>query len=133
MRERAISTPPRTLAGWSLAHIATVLLAGAALLWAVWATRTLLELRERRIVTVSLSRLVEDFVAAEARNGGSAEQSTKRTALYLGAVHRAIADLGRDGTTVLVSEATLGRSATDSTDQVRKTVARAMEASDAQR
>ena len=96
-----------------------------ALIWAAWATRTLVALEQRQIVSVSLSRLVEDFVAAEARNGGTPDEAAKRTGAYLAAINQAVADLGRDGTTVLVSEATLGRSVEDRTAEVRARVARA--------
>ena len=132
MAER-IARPMMTLAGWPLVRVGTAALLLAALVWAAWATRTLVELRERRIVSVSLSRLVEDFVAAEARNGGSPEDAAKRTGAYLGAVNRAVTDLARDGTTVLVSEATLGRSVPDRTAQVRAAVSRSTEAARGER
>ncbi|WP_197277044.1 TrbI F-type domain-containing protein [Sphingomonas profundi] len=119
----------RTIAGWSVTRVATALLLAIALIWTAWATRTLVALEQRQIVSVSLSRLVEDFVAAEARNGGTPEEAAKRTGTYLAAINTAVADLGRDGTTVLVSEATLGRSVEDRTADVRTRVARALEAS----
>ena len=118
----------RTIAGWPLVSVIAAVLLIGALVWAAWTTRTLVELQQRRIVSVSLSRLVEDFVAAEARNGGTPEQSASRTASYLAAVNKAVAELGQDGTTVLVSEATLGRYVDDRTADVRARVARAMEA-----
>ena len=132
MAER-LPCAPRTFAGWPLARVAGAALVVVALLWAVWATRTLIELQQRRIVSVSLSRLIEDFVAAEARNGGSPDESAKRTSAYLAAVNRAVADLSRHGTTVLVSEATLGRSVPDSTEEIRAAVRHAEEAGRAQR
>lgn len=118
----------RTIAGWPLVRVIAAVLLIGALVWAAWTTRTVVELQQRRIVSVSLSRLVEDFVAAEARNGGTPEQSASRTASYLAAVNKAVAELGQGGTTVLVSEATLGRSVDDRTADVRARVARAMEA-----
>ncbi|TVV74625.1 TrbI F-type domain-containing protein [Sphingomonas solaris] len=118
----------RTIAGWPAMRVAIALLLAIALIWAAWATRALVALEHRQIVSVSLSRLVEDFVAAEARNGGTPEEAAKRTGDYLAAINQAVADLGRDGTTVLVSEATLGRSVEDRTAEVRTRVARALEA-----
>ncbi len=118
----------RTIAGWPLVRVIAAVLLTGALVWAAWTTRTVVELQQRRIVSVSLSRLVEDFVAAEARNGGTPEQSARRTASYLAAVNKAVAELGQGGTTVLVSEAILGRSVDDRTADVRARVARAMEA-----
>lgn len=118
----------RTIAGWPLVRVIAAVVLIGALVWAAWTTRTLVELQQRRIVSVSLSRLVEDFVAAEARNGGTPEQSSSRTASYLAAVNKAVAELRQGGTTVLVSEATLGRSVDDRTADVRARVTRAMEA-----
>ena len=119
----------RTLAGWSVQTILIGILLIAASLWGAWVTRTLVEVRSRHIVTVSLSRLVEDFVASEARGGGTPDQSAKRTADYLAAINQAVSNLGQDGTTVLVSEATLGRSVPDRTELVRARVRQAVEAS----
>jgi hypothetical protein len=118
----------RTIAGWPLVRVIAAGLLIGSLVWAAWMTRTVVDLQQRRIVSVSLSRLVEDFVAAEARNGGTPEQSANRTASYLAAVNKAVAELGQGGTTVLVSEATLGRSVDDRTADVRARVARAVEA-----
>ena len=119
----------RTLAGWSLQTILIGLLLIAATLWGAWITRTLVEVRSRHIVTVSLSRLVDDFVASEARGGGTPDQSANRTAIYLAAINQAVSNLGEDGATVLVSEATLGRSVPDRTELVRARVRQAVEAS----
>ena len=119
----------RTIAGWSLQTILIGFLLIATTLWGAWVTRTLVEVRSRHIVSVSLSRLVEDFVASEARGGGTPDQSAKRTAVYLAAINQAVSNLGQDGTTVLVSEATLGRSVPDRTELVRARVRQAVEAS----
>ena len=119
----------RTIAGWSLQTVLIGLLLIAGTLWGAWITRTLVEVRSRHIVTVSLSRLVEDFVASEARGGGTPDESAKRTAAYLAAINQAVSNLGEDGTTVLVSEATLGRSVPDRTEFVRARVRQAVEAS----
>lgn len=123
----------RTFAGWPLAHIVVALTLLAGLLWASWATKTLLEVSKRQIVSVGLSTLVGDFVAAESRNGGTPEQTSARTAAYLAAVNQAIGMLAVDGTTVIVSEATLGKSVPDRTEQVRARVARALEGRDVRR
>jgi hypothetical protein len=127
MAEPAITTS-RTIAGWPVTRVLLGIVLIAALIWTAWATRALVELQHRRVVSVSLSRLVEDFVAAEARNGGTPEQSARRTATYLAAINKAVADMGAGGTTVLVSEATLGRSVEDRTDDVRARVTKAVEA-----
>lgn len=128
MSDRLAPAPAsRTIAGWPVVHVATTILLLAALLWAAWATRLLLDVSKRQIVSVSLSTLVGDFVAAESRNGGTPEQTASRTAAYLAAVNRSVSALGADGSTVIVTEATLGKSVPDRTEQVRAEVKRALE------
>ena len=117
----------RTVAGWPVAHVVATILLLAGLIWAAWATRLLLDVSERQIVSVSLSTLVGDFVAAESRNGGTPEQTASRTAAYLAAINQSVSALGADGTTVLVTEATLGKSVPDRTELVRTEVKRALE------
>ena len=121
--------PGRTIAGWPVRNIAVAALLLVALIWAAWATRTLLDLSKREIVSVSLSRLVEDFVAAEARNGGTPEETSRRTATYLAAINETLGALAKDGTTVIVSEATLGKSVPDRTGWVAAQVQERLEAS----
>ena len=125
----AITPAPvrRTIAGWPVAHVLATILLLAGLIWAAWATRLLLDLSKRQIVSVSLSTLVGDFVAAESRNGGTPEQTASRTAAYLAAINRSVSALGADGTTVLVTEATLAKSVPDRTELVRTEVKRALE------
>lgn len=123
----------RAIAGWSPRVLLAALLVLALGCWIGWATRTLLTLRDRRIVSVSLQALVQDFVASEARTPGSGDVSAARTRAYLASVDRAVSALGRDGTVVLVSEATLGRSVPDATGAVRRAIAQNGEPRDANR
>lgn len=123
----ATSAARRTVAGWPIGYVVVTFVALASLLWAVWATRLLLDLSKRQIVSVSLSTLVGDFIAAESRNGGTPEQTAGRTAAYLAAVNQAVSAIGADGTTVIVTEATLGKTVPDRTELVRAEVKRALE------
>ena len=91
-------------------------------IWAIWATREVLELKERRIVSVSLSKIITDFVAAESRNGSSPETATARTRAYLAATDEAMRLLSQGGRTVLVSEAVVGNSVPDMTAAVAAAV-----------
>lgn len=121
--------PGRTIAGWPVANVAIGTLLLLSLVWAAWATRSLNDLSKRQIVSVSLSRLVEDFVAAEARNGGTPEETSRQTATYLAAINETLGTLAKDGTTVIVSEATLGKSVPDRTGWVAEQVQARLEAS----
>lgn len=127
MSDSGTAPARRMIAGWPVAYVVTTILMLAGLLWAAWATRLLLEVSKRQIVSVSLSTLIGDFVAAESRNGGTPEQTASRTAAYLAAVNRSVAALGVDGTAVIVTEATLGKSVPDRTERVRLEVRRALE------
>ena len=110
-------------------RVSTLLLAGSLLassLWGIWATREIVALERREVVTVQLARIMGDFVEAEARGGLPAEQTQARVAAYLGAVELAVAALARDGRTVLVAEAVVAGSVPDLTEQGRADVARRM-------
>jgi hypothetical protein len=106
---------------------------GAALLaantlWGVWATRTLIDVQQRDIVTVGLNGLVGDFIAAESRRATSPDQAALRTRAYLAALDQAVGELERDGSVVLVRESVLGRGVPDRTGQIRARVEHIMEA-----
>jgi hypothetical protein len=103
-------------------------------LWGVWATDRLLNLEKREVVTVQLSRIMGEFIEAEARAGRPPEETRMRVELYLKAVEASVQALGREGRTVLVAEAVVSGSAPDLTESVRADVARRIAgASDARR
>jgi hypothetical protein len=93
-------------------------------LWGVWATDRLLTLEKREVVTVQLSRIMGEFIEAEARAGRPPEETRMRVQLYLKAVEASVQALGREGRTVLVAEAVVSGSAPDLTESVRADVAR---------
>ena len=98
----------------------------ASTLWGVWATDKLLALEKREVVTVQLSRIMGDFVEAEARAGRPPEKTRQRVEAYLKAVEASVEQLGRDGRTVLVAEAVVSGSTPDLTETVRTDVGRRM-------
>lgn len=98
----------------------------ASTLWGVWATDKLLALEKREVVTVQLSRIMGDFVEAEARAGRSPEETRQRVEAYLKAVEASVGQLGRDGRTVLVAEAVVSGSTPDLTEAVRADVGQRM-------
>lgn len=119
----ATSSTPRSALRSTLATAALgVSLIGSSL-WGIWATRTLLALEKRQVVTVQLSNIMGDFVEAEARSGRPAEQTRGEVEAYLKAVQASVDRLGRDGRTVLVAEAVVASGVPDMTDKVRADVA----------
>lgn len=123
-----LATKSRRIAWPAVNPAALVLGAGimGATLWGVWATDTLIALKKREVVTVQLSRIMGDFIEAEARAGRPPEQTRNDVQLYLKAVEASVEALGRGGRTVLVAEAVVSGSAPDLTDSVRADVARRM-------
>ncbi|MCB2061477.1 MAG: TrbI F-type domain-containing protein [Novosphingobium sp.] len=125
-----ISGVRRQVFGVPLTSLGLGVLLLAALLWGAWATRTLLALQSREVVTVELSGLIGAFVEAEARSGADPEASQRRVAAYLQAIDASVEALGQKGRTVLVGEAVLAGEARDMTPLVRADVARRMEGLD---
>ena len=123
-----LATSPlrRHLFGVPLSSIALGLTLLAALFWGAWATRALLELKDRELVTVQLSALIGEFVEAEARGQGDAQATQRRIAAYLQAIDASVTRLAKDGRTVLVAEAVVAGEAHDMTREVRADVARRM-------
>lgn len=112
--------------GLTLSPVAMLLAASmiGSTLWGIWATDRLLALEKREVVTVQLSRIMGEFIEAEARAGRPPEETRMRVELYLKAVEASVEALGREGRTVLVAEAVVSGSAPDLTESVRADVAR---------
>ena len=106
---------------WGLA-LATVLA------WGTWVTERIVALSQPRIVSVQLAAIMGEFVEAEARKGTDPETARQRIAAYLAAVGQAVEALGKNGTTVLVSEAVVAGPARDVTQELRADVARRLSA-----
>ena len=98
----------------------------ASTLWGVWATHELLDLQKREVVTVQLSRIMGEFIEAEARAGRPPEETKQRVQAYLQTVEASVQRLSRDGRTVLVAEAVVAGSTPDLTETVRADVVRRM-------
>jgi hypothetical protein len=75
---------------------------------------------------VQLSRIMGDFIEAEARTGRPPEETKQRVQAYLQAVEASVQRLARDGRTVLVAEAVVAGSTPDLTETVRVDVERRM-------
>lgn len=122
----ATSSISRRLAGLNLTAITLGASMLASTLWGVWATHELLDLQKREVVTVQLSRIMGEFIEAEARAGRSPEETKGRVQAYLKAVEASVQRLSRDGRTVLVAEAVVAGSTPDLTETVRAEVVRRM-------
>ena len=79
----ATSDTPHRFAGLSPTALVVAGSMLASTLWGAWATREIVALERREVVTVQLSRIMGDFVEAEARSGRPAEETQARVAAYL--------------------------------------------------
>lgn len=113
---------PRIFAGLPVSTVVLGALVLVLSLWATWATRELMHLRDHRIVSVSLGSIVRDFIATEARARSTPDQAAYRTRVYLDATQGAMRNLASQNTTILISEAVVGNSVVDITPQVKAAV-----------
>lgn len=99
-------------------------LGAATLLWAVWASHAILELRRAgpHIVKVQLAELVREFVQTEARSSEPSTRITAETAAFLKALGEAVNARTAHGETVLLANAVVGGDVPDITQAVRSEV-----------
>lgn len=122
------TTPPslltRKIAGQPLRR--WLLLAGAVAMavWAVWATKVLVDLRRERqpIAQVRLSEIVGEYVRDAARSSLPAEEVSRQTGRFLKALNEVVAAQGAGGRIILLSNAVVSGEVPDITAQVRAQV-----------
>lgn len=127
-RDRPASPPPPTLAPrrGGLPRSAILLAAGAigSLLWGVWMTKEIADLKHRQvpIAAVRLQPLIEEYVQAQARSGTPEQLVMRQTQAFMSVLDAELLRRGKDGTTVLVAEAVLSKNVPDITREVRQAV-----------
>lgn len=84
----------------------------------MWATAKIFALEDRRVVSVRLAAIVNDFVTAEARSGTPPDQLTARTRTFMTALDSVLKKRAADGQVVLVGEAVVAASVPDVTMEV---------------
>lgn len=104
-----------------------ILIAGlvaAGLLWGVWATHAILDLKRgsNHLVKVQLADLVREYVQTEARSGAAPEQITAQTAGFLKALNAAVNAHAKTGEIVLLSNAVVDGAVPDITAAIRSEV-----------
>ena len=109
---------PARFAGLTYAQLGLMAAALAAAMWGLWATSKILALDDRRVVSVRLAAIVNDFVTAEARSGTPPDQLTARTRAFMGALDSVLKSRAADGQVVLVGEAVVAASVPDVTMEV---------------
>lgn len=127
-RSRRIFPTASGFGGYSWGEIAGALALIALVVWSAWLTRETLALRERRIVAVSLSALVNDFIMAEARSGNPPALVESETRHFMALLDAALAARAARGETIIVGEAVVAGSVPSITAEVRAELGRAITA-----
>ena len=109
---------PARFAGLRHTQLGVMAVVLATAIWGMWATAKIFALEDRRVVSVRLAGIVNDFVAAEARSGTPPERLAARTAAFMGALDRVLKSRAADGQVVLVGEAVVAASVPDVTTEV---------------
>ncbi|WP_292960292.1 TrbI F-type domain-containing protein [Novosphingobium sp. UBA1939] len=131
----AVAAPPRRrgFAGFSWGQLLGSTAIAGAVLWGAWITRDVHVLQSRRIVSVNLAAMMNDFVMAEARTGNSPEQTEIDTRQYMAALQSVLKQRARAGETILVGEAVVSSSTPNITAEVREAVGKLILANPAPR
>jgi hypothetical protein len=93
-----------------------------ALIWAMWVTRTVTADKPQRIVKADLSRIVGEYVQAQARSATPPDQVQAQMRAFMASLDTELQRRGADGQIVLVGEAVLSKSVPDITADVAKAV-----------
>jgi len=107
-------------------YTAAQLLLGAAVLalivWGMWVTRALTAAPPQHIVKADLSRIVGNYVQAQARSATPPAQVEAQMKLFMASLDDELQRRGAKGQVVLVGEAVLSKSVPDITGDVMKAV-----------
>lgn len=126
-RTASASARPRNravFAGFTRGQLAALSLCLAVLAWGAWATKALVTLQHKRVVTVRLSQMISDFVTSEARSGDSQQVAAQRTQAFMIGLDAVLKKHAAEGATVLVGEAVIAGTVPDITSQVNAEVAK---------
>ena len=131
----AVVVPPRRrgFAGFTWGQLLGSAAIAGAVLWGAWITRDVHALKSRRIVSVNLAAMMNDFVMAEARAGNSPEQTEIDTRQYMAALQSVLKQRAHTGETILVGEAVVSSSTPNITAEVREAVGKLILANPAPR
>lgn len=110
--------PAYKFAGFTYAQLLVGAVCLAAVIWAMWASARIFALEERRVVSVRLASIVNDFVAAEARSGTPPEELETQTREFMTALDTVLKKRADAGQVVLVGEAVIASSVPDVTNDV---------------
>lgn len=124
---KPVSTHPRAVrrvvfAGYTAGQLIVGIALVAALIWAMWVTKLVTADKTQHIVKADLSRIVGEYVQAQARSATPPEQVQAQMRTFMASLDTELQRRGAEGQVVLVGEAVLSKSVPDITADVAKAV-----------
>lgn len=113
-------------AGLSAAKLLLCAAGIVTLCWGMWVTRELTKAGTDDVVSVRLSKIVGDFVSAQAQANINPDAAALQTAMYMRTLDAVLKERGTKGATILVAEAVIASTARDVTEDVRAETNRRM-------
>lgn len=113
---------PKVFAGLTMAQLLLCVLGFAVAVWALWVTQAVLHPKQTRFVRADLSRIVGDYVQAQARSAAPPERVEAEMRRFMTALEAEITRRGTTGEVVLVGEAVLSKNVPDVTAAIAGSV-----------
>jgi hypothetical protein len=114
--------PKPVFAGYTAAQLFVGFALLLALVWAMWITKTITAEKPQHIVKADLSRIVGEYVQAQARSATPPEQVQAQMRTFMASLDTELQRRGAAGQVVLVGEAVLSKSVPDITADVARAV-----------
>lgn len=117
-----LPAPRAVFAGFTGPQLAIGLALAAVLIWGMWVTRSLLTERDDHIVRADMSRIVGEYVQAQARSNTDPQEVQGEMRRFMAALETELQRRGANGQVVLVGEAILSKNVPDITASVATAV-----------
>lgn len=109
-------------AGYTAAQLLTAAALVLALVWGMWVTKLVMAEKPQHIVKADLSRIVGEYVQAQARSATPPDQVQAQMRTFMASLDTELQRRGATGQVVLVGEAVLSKSVPDITADVARAV-----------
>lgn len=109
-------------AGYTAAQLLIAAALVVALVWAMWVTKVVTAEKPQHIVKADLSRIVGEYVQAQARSATPPDQVQAQMRTFMASLDTELQRRGAAGQVILVGEAVLSKSVPDITADVARAV-----------
>ncbi len=117
-----VAKPTAVFAGYTAGQLFVGAAILIALVWAMWVTKAMVADKPQHIVKADLSRIVGEYVQAQARSATPPDQVQAQMRTFMASLDTELQRRGASGQVVLVGEAVLSKSVPDITAEVAKAV-----------